>query len=96
MREGRAEWLFLRFYDFDPDGRISFHIITLKREGEGGWMQQVSTTRLYPLREQTLTQALGAAGFQTITLYGDLTGNPFDAASSGNLVVVARRGDEHI
>lgn len=93
MREGDAEWLFFRFYDFDSDDRISFHVVTLKRMGDAGWRQQVATTRLYPLGEQALNTALGVAGFGEITLYGDLTGSPFDVASSGNLVLAAMKGD---
>ena len=90
-RDGQAEWLFVRFYDFDPDGRISFHVMTLSRAGEGGWGQQVSTTRLYPLRQAELSAALAAAGFGEVELYGDMTGKPFDPGSSGNLVAAARK-----
>ena len=32
---GDREWLFVRFYDFDPDGLITFNIITLARDGTG-------------------------------------------------------------
>jgi SAM-dependent methyltransferase len=91
QREGEAEWLFLRFYDFDPDGRLSFHVVTLKRAGEGAWTQQVATTRLYPLREVEMSRVLAAAGFGAVKLYGDMTGKPFEPGSSGNLVAVARK-----
>ncbi len=90
-RSGEAEWLFLRFYDFDPDGLLSFHMITLHRQGTGAWTQQVTTTRLYPLRQEELVNALEKAGFGNIQSYGSMTGTPFDPAGSGNLVIVATR-----
>ena len=92
-REGEKEWLFMRFYDFRPDGLIDFNVVTLTREApEAAWQQQVRSTRLYPLRQSEMAQALDQAGFGQITYYGGMNGAPFDAGSSGNLVVVARRG----
>ncbi|NIN09754.1 MAG: methyltransferase domain-containing protein, partial [Planctomycetales bacterium] len=41
-REDETEWLFLRFYDFDPDGLITFNVVTLRREGTGPWTQRVT------------------------------------------------------
>jgi glycine/sarcosine N-methyltransferase/sarcosine/dimethylglycine N-methyltransferase len=88
-RKDEAEWLFLRFYDFDPDELLSFHMITLHRRGTGVWTQQVTTTRLYPLRQNELVAALSTAGFTNITCYGSMTGTPFDLAASSNLVISA-------
>jgi len=88
-QDGDADWLFLRFYDFDPDGLLSFHMISLHRQRTGAWVQQVTTTRLYPLRQDELTEALNEAGFVNITCYGNMNGTPFDLASSGNLVIIA-------
>jgi SAM-dependent methyltransferase len=89
-REGENEWLFLRFYDFEPDGLLNFNIITLRREGTGGWSQQVTTTRLRPLLQAELTAALAAAGFKEIASYGDMSGSRFDPETSGNLILTAR------
>ena len=89
-RSGQREWVFLRFYDYDPDGLITFNIITLFRENDSAWQQQVNTTRLYPQREKELTSALYSTGFNPVTAYGSLSGDPFNPASSGNLVLVAR------
>ncbi len=89
-REGKREWLFLRFYDFDPDGRLTFNIVRLHRAG-GPWEQRVLSTRLWPLRQAELTSALAEARFTAITLYGDMQGSPFDPDRSPNLVVVATR-----
>jgi SAM-dependent methyltransferase len=90
-REGAEERIFVRFYDFDPDGLITFNILTLKREGTGGWAQQTTATRLRPLLEAELRAALASAGFGEITSYGNMSGAQFDAETSGNLVVVARK-----
>ncbi len=89
--EGEKEWLFLRFYDFLPDGLIDFNVVTLTRDmAEAGWQQQVRSTRLYPLRQSEMSRALEQAGFGQVTYYGGMNGSPFDPGSSGNLVVVAR------
>jgi glycine/sarcosine N-methyltransferase len=89
-REGRTEWLFVRFYDVEADGTLTFHLIMLRREGAGPWDQQTARTRLWPLRQSELTAALVDAGFNTIVCYGDMSGTPFDLESSGNLVITAR------
>lgn len=93
-RDGQAEWLFLRFYDFAPDGLLSFNIITLYREGESEWRQATGSTTLRPLLAAELETTLGRAGFQSITFYGDMKGAPFDMTGSGNLVACARLGQE--
>ena len=91
-RDGPSEWVFLRFYDFLPDGLIQFNILTLKRMNpDSGWTQGVTATRLYPLRQAELLTALTQAGFVEISCYGSMADVPFDPPSSGNLVVAARR-----
>ena len=87
-----SEWLFLRFYDFDADGLLSFHMITLHRQGTSSWTQQVTTTRLNPLRQDELAEALQEAGFTGITSYGSMSPVPFDRTDSGNLVITAISG----
>ena len=90
-REGEAEWLFLRFYDFEQDDLITFNIITLLREGGNAWTQSVHSTRLRPLLADEMRTSLNRADFRSISLYGDLKGMPFNSATSGNLIVCARR-----
>lgn len=92
-RQGAEERIFVRFYDFDPDGLITFNILTLRREGAGGWTQQSTATRLRPLLQAEMSAALGAAGFRAIDSYGNMSGAPFEARASGNLVVAARRSE---
>jgi SAM-dependent methyltransferase len=90
-RDGETEWLFLRFYDFEPDGLLTFNLVTLQREVATDWTQQITSTRLWPQTQSELTEALTTADFETITCFGDLQGAAFDAGSSPNLVVTARR-----
>ncbi len=90
-RQGDAEWLFLRFYDFDADGLLTFNVTTLRREGAGPWTQTVSSTRLRPTPAEELTSALSAAGFEGIVCLGHMSGEPYQAASSANLVLTARK-----
>jgi SAM-dependent methyltransferase len=90
-RESGKEWLFLRFYDFEPDGTLIFNVVTLRREAAGDWDQQVVTTQLWPLKQKDLMTALDATGFEEITYWGDMQGALFDPGSSGNLVVTARK-----
>ncbi len=87
-----AERIFLRFYDFDSDGLITFNILRLFRRGEANWEQRVSTTRLYPLKQDTLVGLLEDSGFSEITCYGIMDMNQsFDPLTSENLVVSARK-----
>ena len=90
-REGDAEWLFLRFYDFDPDGLITFNILSLQRTGKAPWKQTVHTTRLRALRYEEMVGTLGEAGFGEVEAYGSLAGEGFDSRTSGNLVLVGRK-----
>ena len=91
QREGEKEWLFFRFYDFLPSGLIQFNVATLTREGDRPWRQQITSSMLRPLTQADLANALPAAGFEQIEWFGGLAGEPFDAAASGNLVVMARK-----
>ncbi|NMC14776.1 MAG: class I SAM-dependent methyltransferase [Chloroflexi bacterium] len=94
-RDGETEWLFLRLYDFDADGLITFHMVTLRREGEGAWIQTDMATRLRPLLHEEMITMLQYAGFSSITCYGDMTGTPFNANTSGNLVIIARLSEKY-
>jgi len=87
--EGSHEWLFLRFYDFDPDGLITFNIIRLHKDGSGPWTQHESATRLFPLKQENLLPLLERAGFHQISCFGQMGNGAFDPMKSGNLVVTA-------
>jgi SAM-dependent methyltransferase len=91
-REDDHEWIFLRFYDFEPSGLITFNILTLKRQAQQPWQQHNTSSQLYPLRHDELIQQLEKAGFKQIRAYGNLAGDPFKKSESGNLVITAHLG----
>jgi glycine/sarcosine N-methyltransferase len=90
-REGEHEWLFLRLYDYNEDGSLDFHVVTLTRAGEGAWAQRIERTRLWPWRQEELAQAFEGVRFGAISFFGDMGGAVFDPAGSPNLVVIAFR-----
>jgi SAM-dependent methyltransferase len=90
-RSGTAETLFIRFYDFASDGLIDFNILTLRRADDAGWTQTVASTRLHPLQQRELLDALTNAGFREARSYGSLAGDEFNASASSNLVITARK-----
>jgi len=87
--EGDTEWIFQRFYDFDPDGLLTFNLVTLKRARQGGWSQNVTSSRLRPLLQDELVSSISLAGFSDIQSFGNMSGDPFDPQTSGNLVILA-------
>lgn len=89
-REESKTWIFVRFYDFDPDGRITFNILILSDQKGSEFHQQVISTRLWPIKMKQLVQFLESSGFVDLHLYGDLQGSTFDLEMSGNLVITAR------
>ncbi len=89
--EGRIEWVFHRFYDFEPDGLLTFNMVTLKRGVQGKWTQQVVTSKLRPIMKVELLLSLSEAGFTSLTPYGSMSGVPYDPEESPNLVVFARK-----
>lgn len=88
-REPDGEWLFIRFYDFHEE-TITFNMIRLWRTGDD-WQQEVDATELRPILRDDLAEALAAAGFGSAEFYGGYDGSAFDAASSGDLIAVARK-----
>jgi hypothetical protein len=48
-------------------------------------------THLRPLLQAEMTAVLEAAGFVDITCYGNMSGAPFEARASGNLVMTGKR-----
>ena len=90
FREGENTWIFARFYDFDPDGRLTFNIQILHAEGEDSFEQKVISTRLWPMTRDMLVEAMERAGFEALKLFGDLQGSAYEPQTSGNLVITAK------
>jgi glycine/sarcosine N-methyltransferase len=90
-RESIDEWIFLRFYDFNPDGLITFNILRLHRSGDGDWQQRISTTRLFPIKQNDLVPMMDCCGFTDVACFGFMGDKPFDPSSSENLVIVGQK-----
>ncbi len=89
VKDGSTEWLFLRFYDFEDDGKIQFNILSLQRKANAAWQTQLTSAHLLPIYSEQLKAELGALGFRNIQFFGNLAGDSYSAASSGDLVLVA-------
>ena len=89
FREGDHEWLFQRYYDFEPDGLIRLIIVTLTRQAGQDWNSSISSTLLRPQLQDELTSGLAAAGFTSMKAYGSMQGEVFEKATSGNLILTA-------
>jgi glycine/sarcosine N-methyltransferase len=90
-QDGQDEWIFERFYDFEPNGLIQFNIVTLKRTTGSNWESSVTSTHLKPQLKDELEKALITAKFHNIQSYGSLTGEQFLTLASGNLVLTANK-----
>ncbi|MGQ9501819.1 MAG: class I SAM-dependent DNA methyltransferase [Anaerolineae bacterium] len=93
-RQEGQEQVFIRFYDFNADGTLTFNVLILERVGDGAWTQRAEATLLRPWRSDALRGALEKSGFENCTFYGDMAGSPFEAANSGDLVITAHRRDD--
>jgi SAM-dependent methyltransferase len=89
VKDGATEWLFLRFYDFEADGKIQFNILSLHRKANAPWQTQLTSAHLLPIYSEQLKAELGILGFRDIQLYGNLAAEPYAAYSSGDLVLIA-------
>jgi glycine/sarcosine N-methyltransferase len=92
-KDGPLDRLFLRFYDFETDGALTFWMILLRRETDGKWVEHRTSARLFPLRQESLLSALADAGFGRIHSQGDPQGTDFDAERSSDLWIQAIQQD---
>jgi len=81
------EKLFLRFMDFQAE-LVNFNLVTLHKK-DGQWSYHVNTNQLRPITSNELGAALREAGFKETAWYGDYGFSPYDAGSSGDIIVVA-------
>ncbi len=81
--------IFIRFYDFDANGLLTFNLIVLVSEDGENFKQQVISTRLWPMKKDTLVNYLQDSGFSEIRLFGDLSGAKYEVGESENLVITA-------
>jgi 2-polyprenyl-3-methyl-5-hydroxy-6-metoxy-1,4-benzoquinol methylase len=90
-QEGESQWIFQRFYDFNPDGTIQFNVVNLKKDADGPWQPTVLSTLLSPMLQADLTAALTKSGFKELQSFGSLGGETFHPQNSGNLVITAQK-----
>jgi SAM-dependent methyltransferase len=81
------ETLVWRFADYGAT-QITFNI-ALFTKNQGAWSVNVQSTLQRPYQKSELGSFLRRAGFRDIAFYGNLKGEPFDVAHSGDLVIVA-------
>ena len=79
----------VRFYEYDEDG-IIFNILT-RQKGSGTVEEKLETIRLRPVLRDELVDALEQVGLDEIKVFGGISMEPFDAATSKDLVVLARK-----
>ncbi|MBA4383118.1 MAG: hypothetical protein C0410_00125 [Anaerolinea sp.] len=91
FQEGVDQWVFERFYDFNPDGTIGFNIVNLHRNGLSEWTSEVVSTLLKPQLRDDLQHRVTRAGFSNVRTFGTLSGDRFDPQASGNLIIIARK-----
>ncbi len=84
------ETLVWRFADYG-DRLISFNIAVFQQKPDGGWGVQVQSTPQRPWQSGELVGFVAEAGFGDISLYGNLSGEPYEARRSGDLVVAASK-----
>ncbi len=82
------ETLVWRFADYG-DELITFNIALFTKNAEGVWLVDVQSTPQHPYQKSEIDALLQRAGFRNLQFYGSLKGEEFDAARSGDLVVVA-------
>jgi SAM-dependent methyltransferase len=90
-RDGQQEWLFVRFYDFDHDGTLTFTVLTMHRkQPDAPWEQRAESTVLRPWLQLELEVAMAQSGFHEVQSFGDMKGAAYLPASD-NLVLTGIR-----
>ena len=72
-------------------GLITFHIATFEQGASGAWQVSVKSTLQRPLFSADLQRWLAQVGFEDMATFGGMDASPFDAGSSPDLVICARR-----
>ncbi|HEX7589049.1 MAG TPA: methyltransferase domain-containing protein [Anaerolineae bacterium] len=78
-----------RFADYVESG-IVFNIALFTKGNADDWSVDVQSTPQHPYQKTEIENMLLRAGFHDLAFYGSLRGDAFDAARSGDLVVVGR------
>jgi SAM-dependent methyltransferase len=80
---------YVRFYDFDDSrGLVQFNILRLEKK-EDKLTTGLITVPLLPVTSGRMLSMLGECGYQQIRTFGSIAMDPFDAALSKDLVIIA-------
>ncbi|MBN1491825.1 MAG: class I SAM-dependent methyltransferase [Phycisphaerae bacterium] len=60
----------------------------------GRWVRHIDQGRLWPIEVAPVSQWLHDAGFHSIHRWGSYAGEPFRSRTSGDLIVIAKRGEK--
>lgn len=90
-QDGDDQWIFERFYDFNPDGTIGFNIVNLHRKGGLDWKSEVVSTLLKPQLRDELYLKINKTGFTRACTLGSLSGEVFNPQTSANLILIAKK-----
>jgi SAM-dependent methyltransferase len=92
--EEGAEIVFVRVLKPAADGTVDFYPITLTLRPDSDPPVEVRSSRRakhFPWTRADLERALDGAGFDDVQALGSMTGAPYDALESQDLVLTARR-----
>ena len=79
---------FIRFYDFGKED-LTFNI--LKFNADQTTAKELISTKIFPYTSKELKQLLKKIGFKKIQLFGGLDKKPFNAKTSNDLVLLAKK-----
>ncbi len=82
------ETLVWRFADYGTD-LVTFNIATFTKKSDGQWSVNVESTPQRPYRKREIEDLVHRVGFRTVEAFGNLQGELFDPAQSGDLVIAA-------
>ncbi len=83
--------IFARFFShLEPEESTTLVLTSFVKSSEG-WSTTISTQSVLQLDQDSLTQAVRAAGFGQFEVYSDYGGNPFGSTEHRNLIIKARK-----
>jgi glycine/sarcosine N-methyltransferase len=81
--------MFVRFYDYE-DKRICFNILTVEK-GKERIVHSLKSVILTPWKGPDLVRLLRSAGFMDVKIFGSIAMEKYDAKTSKDVVLLARR-----
>jgi ubiquinone/menaquinone biosynthesis C-methylase UbiE len=88
IREENVELIFVKSFVRIGE-QVSIHWLSLENK-DGTWTSDVSCRPVLSVEPKFLIGAFREAGFTSVETLGDYSGNPFQAGSSRDLIIVAK------